>query len=233
MIGTIVNTGAIIAGGVIGATGGGNIKEKYKETIMQGLGLAVIVIGLSMALKGQIILLTIFSLVIGGIIGEWIDIGDKLDRLGNWIQTRLHKDGTTSTFSEGFVIASLVYCVGSMAIVGSIEDGIRHNPDILFAKSVLDGISAIIFASTLGIGVAFSCLPVLIYQGIITLLAAYLQPVLSDWVVTEMSAVGGLLIIGIGITLLKIKNINVANLLPSIFIPILYGILLTVIDMVK
>lgn len=227
MMGTIVNSAAVIGGGLIGATVGGAIKDKYKNTIMQGIGLSVIIIGLSMALKGQMILLTIFSLVIGAIIGEMADIEDKLDRFGKWIQGLLHRDGKVNTFSEGFVIASLVYCVGSMAIVGSIEDGIRHNPDILYAKSVLDGVSAVVFASTLGFGVMFSFIPVLIYQGAITLLASYLQPVLMDWVVTEMSAVGGILIVGIGLTMLEIKKIKVGNLLPSIFIPVIYGIIVT------
>lgn len=231
MLGTMVNTGAIIAGGMIGATVGATIKEKYKHTIMQGIGLAVLIIGLSKALKGENTLLIIISLVMGGIIGETIDIEEKLDRFGKWVQGLLHRDGKTSTFSEGFVIASLVYCVGSMAIVGAIEDGIMHNPDTLYAKSILDGVSAIIFASTLGFGVMFSCVSVFFYQGMITILASYLQPVLMDWVVIEMSAVGGILIIGIGLNLLEIKKIKVGNLLPSIFIPLLYGILTKIVPM--
>ncbi|MDK2932522.1 MAG: uncharacterized protein PWP27_332 [Clostridiales bacterium] len=227
MLGTIVNAVAVIGGGWIGATVGGRIKDKYKDTIMQGVGLSVVVIGLSMALKGQMVLLMIFSLVIGGIIGEYIDIEVRLDKFGKWVQNLLHRDGKASTFAEGFVIASLVYCVGSMAIVGAIEDGIRHNPDILYAKSVLDGVSSIIFASTLGFGVMVSAISVFIYQGTITLLASYLEPVLMDWVVNEMSAVGGILIIGIGLTMLEIKKIKVGNLLPAIFIPTVYGMIVT------
>lgn len=227
MIGTVVNSAAVVAGGILGATVGGTIHEKYKTTIMQGISLSVIVIGLSMALKGKLVLLTILSLIIGGIIGEMIDIEDRLDKFGSWIQSQIHKGGHVSTFSEGFVIASLVYCVGSMAIIGSIEDGIRHNPNILFEKSVLDGVSALVFASSLGFGVTLSAVSVFIYQGAITLLASLLQPMLTnaDWVITEMSAVGGILIMGIGLTMLEVKKIKVGNLLPSIFIPVIYGVI--------
>ncbi|MGE4282135.1 MAG: DUF554 domain-containing protein [Clostridia bacterium] len=238
MLGTIVNAGAIIAGGLIGATVGGVIKERYKNTIMQGIALAVVVIGLSMALeglsasrpggfRGEMLLLMIFSVVLGGIIGEWIDVEARLEQFGKWIQLLVHKDGQVSTFAEGFVIASLVYCVGSMAIMGSIQDGLNHDPSILYAKSVLDGVSAVIFASTLGFGVLFSFVPVFVYQGAITLLASLVKPLLIDWIIIEMSAVGGILIIGIGLTMLEIKKIKVGNLLPSIFIPIIYGIVVT------
>jgi uncharacterized membrane protein YqgA involved in biofilm formation len=196
----------------------------------------VVVIGLSMALKGlslerpggvqgEMLLLMIFSLVVGGMIGEAIDIEDKLERFGKWIQKNLVKNNHGSRFSEGFVMASLVYCVGSMAIIGAIEDGLQNNPNTLYAKSMLDGISAIVFASELGVGVSLSALPIFIYQGAITLLASYLKPVLTDWVITSMSSVGGVLIMGIGISMLDIKKIKVGNLLPSIFIPLIYGIM--------
>ena len=235
MLGTIVNAVAVVGGGLIGASVGSAIKEKYKHTIMQGIGLSVMVIGLSMALeglslerpggfRGEMLLLMIFSLVIGGIIGEWIDIEEKLDRLGGRIQKIFQKEGESSTFSQGFVMASLIYCVGSMAIIGSIQEGLQHNSSTLFAKSVLDGVSAIVFASELGLGVAFSAVCVFAYQGAITLLASHLQPLLADWVVTEMSAVGGILIIGIGFTILEMKKFKVGNLLPSIFIPLLYSV---------
>ncbi|WHH57546.1 DUF554 domain-containing protein [Petroclostridium sp. X23] len=236
MLGTVVNAAAIVTGGLIGATVGGVINEKYKSTVMQGISLSVIVIGLSMALeglgvsrpdgfRGEMLLLMIFSLVIGGIIGEWLDIEAKLDMFGKWIQKVVHRGGKVSTFAEGFVIASLVYCVGSMAIMGSIQDGLNHDPSILYAKSVLDGVSAVIFASTLGVGVMFSFIPVFLYQGAITLLASFVEPLLMDWVVAAMSGVGGILIIGIGMTMLDLKRIKVGNLLPAIFIPMIYGMI--------
>ncbi|NLY42650.1 MAG: DUF554 domain-containing protein [Clostridiaceae bacterium] len=225
MLGTIVNVAAIVAGGLAGIWIGGSFKERYKNTIMQGISLSVVVIGLSMALKGENTLLTILSLVIGGLIGEMVNIEAKLDGFGQWIQERLQKNGKVSNFSKGFVIASLVYCVGSMSIVGAIQDGILHDPSTLYAKAVLDGISAIVFASTMGMGVIFSFIPVFVYQGSITLLASYIQPVLTDAIVTEMTAVGGVLILGIALTMLDIKKIKVGNLLPSIFIPIIYGLI--------
>lgn len=238
VIGTIVNSSLVVGGGLLGAVIGNSIKDKYKDTVMQGISLSVIVIGLSMALKGmslerpgglqgEILLLMILSLVVGGIIGEAIDIEDKLDRFGKWIQNKMLKSIGTNSFSEGFVMASLVYCVGSMAIIGAIEDGLLHNPNTLYAKGILDGVSAVIFASELGFGVLLSAVSIFFYQGAITLLASYLKPVLTDWVVTSMSAVGGILIIGIGLSLLNIKKIKVGNLLPSIFIPLIYGIIIT------
>jgi uncharacterized membrane protein YqgA involved in biofilm formation len=241
MLGTVVNSSMVIGGGILGAIIGNSIKAKYKDTIMQGISLSVVVIGFSMALKGlslerpgglpgEMLLLMIFSLVIGGIIGEAVDIEERLDSFGKWIQGIIYKTGGAGSFSKGFVMASLVYCVGSMAIIGSIEDGLQHNPNTLYAKSVLDGVSAVVFASELGFGVALSAVPVFIYQGAITLLASYLKPILTDWVITSMSAVGGVLIIGIGFTMLDIKKIKVGNLLPSIFIPLVYGIIIMLVE---
>jgi len=237
MRGTIVNSSLVIIGGLIGTFIGNSVKDRYKDIIMQGISLSVVVIGLSMALKGlaverpggvqgEMLLLMIFSLVVGGIIGEAINIEDKLDKFGRWVQNKLMKNYRGSRFSEGFVMASLVYCVGSMAIVGAIEDGLQNNPNTLYAKSMLDGISSIIFASDLGIGVSLSALPIFLYQGTITLLASHLKPVLADWVITSMSSVGGILIMGIGISMLEIKKMKVGNLLPSIFIPFIYGIVI-------
>jgi uncharacterized membrane protein YqgA involved in biofilm formation len=167
----------------------------------------------------------IFSLVIGGLLGEFLKIEKRLENVGIWFQSKIPSKG--GSFSDGFVTASLVYCVGAMAIVGSLEDGLSGNPSTLFAKSILDGVSAVIFAATLGIGVAFSALPVFIYQGGITLLAGLLQPWLTETVISQMSLVGGILIFAIGINLLEIKKINVGNLLPSIFIPVLYYLIST------
>lgn len=231
MLGTIVNTVAIIIGSLLGIGIKKGIKDDYKNTIMDGIGLAVIVIGIMGGIKSENIILVIGSIVVGGIVGEIIGIENKLDNLGNSLQSKFR--GKDSNFSKGFVTASLVYCVGAMAIVGSLESGIQSNHETLFAKSILDGISAIIFASTLGIGVAFSSIPVLIYQGSITLLANSVKGLLTPQVVNEMSAVGGLLIMAIGINILGIKKIKVGNMLPSVFIPIIYYILVNLVNLIR
>ncbi len=235
-LGTLVNTGAVIAGGIAGTMMRKGIPEKYKKTVMQGIGLSVLFIGISGTIKEmitivngnkldrQFVMLMIFSLVIGGLLGEFLKIEERLENIGNWFQAKIpSKNGS---FSTGFVTASLVYCVGAMAIVGALEDGLSGNASTLFAKSILDGITAVIFAATLGIGVAFSAIPVLVYQGGITLLAGFIKPWLNDMVISQMSLVGGILIFAIGINLLELKKINVGNLLPSIFIPVIYYIIL-------
>ncbi len=235
-LGTLVNTGAVIAGGIAGTMLRKGIPEKYKKTVMQGIGLSVLFIGISGTIKEmitivngnkldrQFVMLMIFSLVIGGLLGEFLKIEERLENIGNWFQAKIpSKNGS---FSTGFVTASLVYCVGAMAIVGALEDGLSGNASTLFAKSILDGITAVIFAATLGIGVAFSAIPVLVYQGGITLLAGFIKPWLNDMVISQMSLVGGILIFAIGINLLELKKINVGNLLPSIFIPVIYYIIL-------
>lgn len=222
MLGTIVNVIAIIGGALLGIIIKRGIKEEYKNTIMDGIGLAVITIGIMGAIESKNIMLVIASIVVGSIIGEIIKIEDRLDNLGDSLQNKF--GGKDSNFSKGFVTASLVYCVGAMAIVGALESGIQGNHETLFAKSILDGISSIIFSSTLGIGVAFSSIPVLIYQGGITLLANLVKDLLTPEVINEMSAVGSILIMAIGINILGIKKIKVGNMLPAIFIPIFYYI---------
>lgn len=231
MLGTIVNGLAIIAGALLGIVLKKGIKDEYKTTIMDGIGLTVIIIGIMGGIKSENIILVIASIVIGSILGEIIGIENKLDQLGDKLQKSF--GGRDSNFSKGFVTASLVYCVGAMAIVGSLESGIQGNHQTLFAKSILDGISAIIFSSTLGIGVAFSALPVFIYQGIITILANSVKDFLTPEVINEMSAVGGILIMAIGINILEIKKIKVGNMLPAIFIPITYYILTNYISIIR
>jgi Uncharacterized membrane protein, possible Na+ channel or pump len=234
-VGTIVNAGVVIAGGLAGTVLKNGISERYKKIVMQGIGLSVLFIGVSGVIKEiltivdgnkldrQFIMLMIFSLVIGGLIGEFLKIEKRLEGLGDWFQKKI--PGKESSFSDGFVTASLVFCVGAMAIVGALEDGLSGNPSTLFAKSILDGITSLVFASTLGIGVAFSAIPVLVYQGSITLLAGVIKPWLSEAVISQMSLVGGVLIFAIGINLLEIKKIKVGNLLPAVFIPVIYYIL--------
>jgi hypothetical protein len=153
-------------------------------------------------------------------VGEWVGIENYLERLGNWLETKFSKKA--GGFSAGFVTASLMYCVGSMAIVGSLESGLTGNHDTLFAKATLDGIVGIILSSSLGIGVLFSAVPVLLYQGGITLMAGFLKPLLIPAVVSQMSATGGLLIVALGLNMLREKKLKVGNMLPAIFIPLIY-----------
>jgi uncharacterized membrane protein YqgA involved in biofilm formation len=223
LLGTIVNTLAIIVGSLLGIVFRGGIPNKYQVTIMQAISLAVILIGLKMAFKTDAILLVIFSLVIGSIFGEFLKIEDRLENLGKRLETKFAKGG--DGIAKGFVVASLVYCVGSMAIVGSMESGLTGNHQTLFAKSALDGLSSIIFASTFGIGVLFSSISVFVYQGILTLTSTLMKPFLIAPVINQMSGVGGLLIMAIGFNLLEIKIIRVGNMLPAIFIPLIYYML--------
>lgn len=220
MFGTLVNAGAIVLGGFLGLLFGQALSEKMKTTLLQGIGLAVLLIGASMAIQTENILVVITSLVLGGALGAWLDIEHQLHRFGAWLELKLAKDGQKGKFTKAFVSTSLIYCVGAMAIMGALEAGLNENYDILFAKAMLDGISAIVFASSMGIGVLASAIPVFFYQGAITLSAALLQGILSPQVITEMSATGGLLIVGIGLSILEIKSINVGNLLPAIFMAI-------------
>lgn len=220
MLGTVVNSLAIIVGALFGVFIKKGIKEEYKSTIMDGIGLSVVIIGIMGGIKTQNLILVIGSIVLGSIIGEMIKIEDRLEKLGSNMEKKFGKGD--SSFSKGFVTASLVYCIGAMAIVGSLESGLTGNHETLFAKSILDGISAIIFASTLGIGVAFSAIPVFIYQGGITLLSNIVKDLMTPEVINEMSSVGGILILAIGINILGIKKIRIGNMLPAIFIPIIY-----------
>ena len=219
MLGTIVNTVAVIAGSLIGLLFKGSIPEKYSKTIMHAIGLAVILIGLKTALETDDILVIIISLAVGSVIGERLCIEDRLERLGKWLGHLV--SGDNEGIAKGFVTASLIYCVGAMAIVGSLESGLSGNHQTLFAKSLLDGIGSILFASTLGVGVLFSAVSVFLYQGAITLAASILKQFLIPGVVVQMSAVGGLLIMAIGINLLEIKKLQVGNMLPAIFIPLI------------
>lgn len=233
-LGTIVNTAAVVAGGLIGSRVKNGLPRRYRDIIMQGIGLSVVIIGVSGALQGigslkgskpDPIMFMILSLVIGSAAGEWFDIEARLDRLGKWFEGKFAKSGDNN-FAQGFVSASLLFCVGAMAIVGALEDGLKGDAGTLYAKSILDGVSATVFATTLGIGVAFSAISVLVYQGSITLLAGFVGPYLTAEVIGQMSLAGNVLIMAIGINLLKIRQIKVGNMLPAIFVPVVYDLLL-------
>jgi len=225
MIGTIVNTLAIVAGSLLGVSLRRGISDAYKETVIAAIGLAVLLIGFKSALRTDDLLLVIISLALGAVIGEMLNIERHLEALGRWLGSQLGRSG--AGVAQGFVTASLVFCVGAMAIVGALESGLTGNHQTLFAKSLLDGVTSIIFASTLGIGVLFSSISVLIYQGTITLAASYLKPFLTASVVAQMSAVGGLLIVAIGLNILDIKKLRIGNMLPGLFIPLAYDMVRT------
>lgn len=220
MIGTLINMVAILAGSALGLLLRKGIPDRLRDTVMQGLGLCVLLIGASGALKTADTMCVIISIVVGGLIGAAVNIERQLERLGEAAEKKFaHSEGG---FANGFVTASLVYCVGAMAIVGSMDSGLRGDHATLIAKSALDGVSAIFFASALGPGVALSAVAVFVYQGAIALLATWIAPLLTDPIITEMSAVGGLLIIGIGLNMIYDKHISVGNLLPAIFVPMAY-----------
>lgn len=214
MKGTLVNVAAVVAGSLVGMVLKKGIPERYQLTVTHGLGMAVGLIGLQMALKTQNILIVIISLGLGGLVGEKIDIDRWLNRLGVWISRRLGDQYGDA--GQGFVTASLVFCVGAMAVVGSIQDGLTGDASTLYAKSMVDGVFSMVFSSSMGIGVALSGVSILLYQGSITLLAGICSSILSDAIITEMTAVGGVLIVGISLLMLKLKTVKVANLLPAI-----------------
>jgi hypothetical protein len=224
-IGTLINSFAIIVGGLTGMVLNDKIPEKLKTVTFQGLGLAAVLIGLQMALKVENILVLIFSLILGGIIGETLSLEKRLETFGSHLKTRLKSDNPK--FIEGFVAASILFCVGAMAILGPIDEGLTGNRTILLTKSILDGFAAIALASTYGLGVIFSALPIFIYQGLITVFAGKFQTFLSATVINQLTACGGLLIMAIGFGLLEIKKIKVTSMLPALILVVLFTLLIT------
>ena len=220
MIGAIVNTLAAVVGGLLGSLLKKGIPERVADLVQKGMAHCVLYIGIKGSLVGTNTLVTILSLVLGAILGELMNIDGAIERLGAWAQRKLSKGG--SRLGEGFVTASLLFCVGSMAVVGSLQSGLTGNHETIFTKSMLDFVSAIILASTLGLGVCLSGIFVLVYQGAIVLLARWAAPILSDYVVAEMSCAGSLLIVALGLNMLGITKIKVANLLPAMFLPIIF-----------
>lgn len=225
MIGTIANAAAIIIGSLLGLIFRKGISERYKEILLSGAGLSIILIGIKSALGSDDLMVVLLSIIIGALIGEYIGIENRLEQFGNFLEEKISaKSANTTSFSRGFVTASLVFCVGSMAIIGSLESGLTGNHQTLFAKAVLDGVLSIVFASAMGLGVIFSSVAVFIYQGTITLAAASLKSLLVPQTIAQMSSIGGLLILALGLNMLKITKIRVGNLLPGIFLPLLYFI---------
>ena len=239
MIGTLINVVAILLGGALGVALGGRLPDRLRQTVMAGLGLFVLAIGLQMFLDTQNSLVVLGGLVIGIILGEWWQVEEGIRNLGRWLERRvmsraasgalseIEQAGRQERFVRGFFTASLLFCVGPIAILGSVQDGLTGNYQLLAVKSVLDGFASLAFASSLGVGVIFSTVPVLIYQGAISLLAGQIQPLVTEAMMGEMSATGGVLLMGIAISsLLEIRAIRIGNFLPAlVVVPLLVALL--------
>ncbi|MEB3750661.1 MULTISPECIES: DUF554 domain-containing protein [Geobacillus] len=219
LLGTIVNGLSIVAGALIGKAFR-RIPDRVKETVMGGIGLAVALLGVQMGMKSEQVLVVIISLVFGGILGEWWDWEEKLNRLGRWLEKKVGGNG--GSIAQGFVSATLLFVIGAMAIVGALDSGLRGDHSVLYTKSILDGFASVILTTTLGIGVIFSALPVMVYEGSIALLATQIERFVPksvlDSFIAESTATGGILIMAIGLNMLGVTNIRVANLLPSIVV---------------
>ncbi|NLY48725.1 MAG: DUF554 domain-containing protein [Clostridiales bacterium] len=237
-LGTLGNIALVLLGSTIGILIKGGLKQRFQETILKAMGLAVMFIGISGALEGLLsiegnkivsrnIMLMVVSLAAGSFIGEAIDIETRLERVGEWLKRKLKVNKEKDKgFVEGFVNSSLLFCVGAMAIIGSLKDGLSADPSMLLAKGFIDGVVAIFFASTLGIGVFFSVIPVGIYQGGITLAAGFVEPYLSERLIGNLSFIGSVLIFAIGINMVTGKKVKTGNLLPSVLVPVVYEIIL-------
>jgi uncharacterized membrane protein YqgA involved in biofilm formation len=233
-MGTLVNTAAVLAGGGIGLVLKHGLRPQLQKTIMQAMGMATIFIGVSGTLQQMLkvtdgalevngTMLLILSLIIGGIIGALVQIERRMEQMGEWLKSRVHAKEGDGRFVEGFVTASLVICVGAMAVVGSLQDGMSGDASTLYAKSALDFMIVMVFAATLGAGVLFSAVPLFLYQGGITLGASFLAPFLQQTtVIADLSLVGNVLIFGIGVNIAFEKDLHVGNMLPALLVPVVW-----------
>ncbi len=225
MIAVFVNMATVLIGSLLGILFRNRLKPQLQEALMKALGLCTVLIGVSSAIKTEDVLCVIICMVLGTVIGEVLRIDDGIENAGDYIKSKLYRNGGgNSRFTEGFVSACILFCIGSMTIVGSLEAGIRHDYSIIYAKSTLDFVSSMAFGAAMGFGVTCSVLFILVFQGGLTLLSGLLAPVLSTAVVTEMSAVGGVILVGMAFNMLGLakERIKVANMLPAIFLPIGY-----------
>lgn len=221
LIGTIVNTATVILGSLIGLSLGNILPERLRDTVMKGLGMCTIFIGITGMLGSENALITIISIAVGAALGELLDLDGRLNRLAARLEKKFKRPGGKTSLAEGFVTASLVFCVGTMTIVGALNDGLSGNHEMLFTKSVLDFVSSIIFASSLGIGVLLAAGAVLVIQGSIALLAGLIAPLLQQGnTIEEMTVVGSVLILGLGLNLIGVTQLKVMNYVPAIFLPI-------------
>lgn len=225
MLGTIVNVAAVIAGTTIGVLIQSRLPKKIIEIIFQVMGLFTLLLGMMMALKMQHFVIGIGSLVLGSIIGELIGLEKYMNRFSEWVKSKIKLKN--EKFSDGLITAFLLYCMGSLTILGAIEEGINGNPELLLMKSLMDGVSSVALASALGIGVGFSAIPLLIYQGGLTLLAGSIGSFFTEPIINELSAVGGVLLIGLGINILEIKKLRILNMIPALIIVVILVYFLT------
>lgn len=222
MLGTIVNAIAVILGGLVGLLFKKGLPKKLTDAVMTGIALCTIYIGISGCLEGKNPLITVIAIAVGAVIGTALDLDGKLLSLGESVEKKFKKAGGEKvSLAEGFVSSSLLFCVGAMAIMGSLQSGLAGNHQTLYTKSVMDFISSIVFASSMGVGVLFSSIAVFVYQGVITLAAGFLAPLLETTTVAEMTCVGSLLLIALGLNLLGVTKIKIMNYIPAIFLPIL------------
>lgn len=233
MLGTLVNAAAIVAGSLCGMLIHSRLSQKMTAIIFQGVGLMTLTIGISMALKSQNLIVAVISVVLGAVLGQWIDIDRRLRQLTQCLQGCRRtvsetdatgpaaRSATVNRFTEGFVTASMLFCTGSLAILGAIEDGTGQTPRLLLTKSIMDAIASIALGASFGIAVLFSAVPVLIYQGTLTLLAAVLMRYMSEGMMADLTSVGGILLMGLGINILEVKKINVTNMLPALVIVVI------------
>ncbi len=219
MEGTLINAGAVILGSVAGLLIHSRLPKNLIKIVFQGIGLFTLFLGINMATKTSNFLIMIFSIVIGSIIGELLDIDKAVNRFGDWLKKRIKSKN--DKFSEGFITSFLMFCMGSMTILGAFEEGLGGKPNLLLAKSMLDMFSSIILSASLGIGVIFSVIPLIIYQGGLTLFAGSLTGFFTDPIINELTAVGGLLLIGLGLNILDIKSIKILNMIPSLIIVVI------------
>jgi uncharacterized membrane protein YqgA involved in biofilm formation len=220
-IATLINALAIIAGSILGIMFKDKFPDKIKKIIFQAMGLSTVLIGIQMFFDGKNVLIVIISLVIGGIAGELLNLETNFEKFIEFIKSKSNSKITSGKFSEGLITATLIFCIGSMAIVGSIDEGLRGNRTIILTKSILDGFMSIALASTYGIGVLFSFVFIILYQGSITLLAHFAQSLFSPVLIAQMTACGGIMITGIGLNILEIRKINVLNLLPGLVVVVI------------
>ncbi len=216
--GVIINFAAILAGSAVGLFFKNRLNQKYQTALIDVLALGVIGIGVSYTIKTQNILVLVISLIIGTLAGTFLKIDERLERLGSRLKNRLKSDH--ETFSEGFAGASVLFCVGSMAIMGCLEGALEGKSDILLTKSIMDGVSSVFLASALGLGVMFSAFSVLLYQGLLTLLFFAFAGGIETFIIAEMSAVGGAILIGIAVNMLGLKKIKTADMIISLFMPL-------------
>jgi uncharacterized membrane protein YqgA involved in biofilm formation len=219
MIGTLVNAGAVIAGGIVGMLLNKSLHDRYKTIYFQAVGLFTLAIGISMVYNMQHILIVVGSLAVGSLLGEWMNLEKGVERVSQHMKTKFRVGN--DRFSEGLITAFLLYCIGSMTILGAIQEGTGGSSDLLLTKSLMDGFSSILLASAFGVGVIASAVPLLIFQGGLTLLAMYASSFFSPQIIQGLTSVGGILLIGLGINILEIKRLRIMNMLPALLVVVL------------